>query len=209
MTAGANQTKMGVLVQARTELTRRKIFEAAFELLGASGVDNTSVDDIVEKAGVSKATVYYHFTGKAELVEAMVRYRSRGLLDAFEDLAEKHADDPMAAIRGLVEAQLEFLTANASFSRLLTTEIWRSDRPWHAALVEVRNRLTNTFCRVVRHGVDMGIYRSDIDPDFAGYAIFGMTTYAALDRLSHEPDRPYDDLLDQITRLVEASLVKC
>lgn len=200
---------MEICVQARTELTRRRIFEAAFELVGASGVDNTSVDEIVEKAGVSKATVYYHFTGKAELVEAMIRYRSRPLLASFEELAEKHADDPTAAIRALVEVQLEFLTTNASFSRLLTTEIWRSDRPWHSALTEVRNQLTNTFCRVVRHGVDTGVYRPDIDPDFAGYAIFGTTTYAALDRLAHEPHRPYGDLLDQITLLVQASLVQC
>lgn len=196
-------------MQARTEVTKRRIFEAAFKLIGRSGIDTTTVDEIVEEAGVSKATVYYHFTGKDELVEAMVRHRSRELLDRFQVVAAEHADDPMAAISALVEAQLEFLTREASFSKFLTSEIWRTDRLWHETLSDVRRRLTDTLCVTVKRGVEIGVFRDDIDPDFAGYAIFGTTTYAALDRLAHEPNRAYDDLLVQITGLVRASLVKC
>jgi hypothetical protein len=67
----------------------------------------------------------------------------------------------------------------------------------------------NVICRVVRVGVDRGEFRSSIDPDFAGYALFGMTTFCAIDGLTHDTHRPFEDLQQQILNATWATLRVC
>jgi AcrR family transcriptional regulator len=58
--------------RARSESAHRKVLEAALELIANHGVDATSMDAIADAAGVSKATIYKHWTDKdALLLEAM------------------------------------------------------------------------------------------------------------------------------------------
>ncbi|MFW3145890.1 MAG: TetR/AcrR family transcriptional regulator, partial [Thermoplasmatota archaeon] len=44
--------------------TRERIMEAAFELFNSKGYDRVSINEIVEKAGVSKGGLFHHFDSK-------------------------------------------------------------------------------------------------------------------------------------------------
>ncbi len=196
-------------MSTRTAITKRRLYDAAIELIGERGYDNTSVDDIVEAAGMAKGTVYYHFTGKAELFESLIRERMGSLVERFREIEVAHSDDPQAAIAELVRVLLEFLSAETAYSRLMVTELWRTDRPWYPTLLHMRTELVNTMCRVVKSGIEKNVFRSDIDPDFGGYALFGMTTFCMLDASTHEPHRTYEDLLEQILSATWAALRVC
>jgi AcrR family transcriptional regulator len=191
---------------ARAEMTRLRLFEATLDLVGSRGVDDTTVDQIAQRARVAKATIYYHFEGKADLIEAAIEQRGGVLVDRFARIAERTELAPLERIAGLVRAQLEFLTGEHAFTKLITCEMWRTDRPWHPTLTRIRHDLTETICGVVSDGIADGSFRPGIDPDFAGYLLFGMTTFSAIDRFVHEPERPYDDLLEQITGAVAAAV---
>jgi AcrR family transcriptional regulator len=52
----------------RAQITRRKLVDAALELFFEKGYDNVTVDDICEKAGVSKGAFYGHFKSKDQAV---------------------------------------------------------------------------------------------------------------------------------------------
>jgi AcrR family transcriptional regulator len=56
--------------------TRRRIIEAAGELFYGDGVRSVGVDTIAEKAGVTKRTLYYHFTSKDELITEYLQARN-------------------------------------------------------------------------------------------------------------------------------------
>ena len=43
----------------RREATRQKLYEAAVTLIAEQGFSATTVDEIAERAGVAKGTVYY------------------------------------------------------------------------------------------------------------------------------------------------------
>lgn len=53
-----------------TPRTRDRIISAASKLFYGEGVRSVSVDAVAEKAGVTKRTLYYHFSSKDELVAA-------------------------------------------------------------------------------------------------------------------------------------------
>lgn len=61
----------GVVIPAeKTEGTRQGILEAALALFAERGFASTTVADIAERAGVSKAAIYWHFRDKEALLEA-------------------------------------------------------------------------------------------------------------------------------------------
>lgn len=58
-----------------------QVLAAAGELFRAEGYGATSMDAVARRAGVSKATVYAHFSGKKELFAAMIAARAERLAD--------------------------------------------------------------------------------------------------------------------------------
>ena len=52
--------------------TRERILDAALTLFAEQGYDATSMREISEQLGITKAALYYHFDSKAEIVRAML-----------------------------------------------------------------------------------------------------------------------------------------
>ncbi|HVX44181.1 MAG TPA: helix-turn-helix domain-containing protein [Mycobacteriales bacterium] len=58
--------------RSRTD-TRERIIEVAFELFSEQGYDKTSLREIAERLGVTKAALYYHFKTKEDIVRSHVQ----------------------------------------------------------------------------------------------------------------------------------------
>jgi AcrR family transcriptional regulator len=100
----------------RTTDTRARIQAAALELFIARGFAQTSLREIADQLGVTKAALYYHFSSKAELIRSIVQpliddtdrfiaeaaASARGpreLLESFFDLLVPHKPLFMALLR--------------------------------------------------------------------------------------------------------------
>jgi AcrR family transcriptional regulator len=55
----------------RADLRRAALVDAAGELFVSKGVEATTVDEIVEMAGVAKGTFYHYFKSKSDLLDAL------------------------------------------------------------------------------------------------------------------------------------------
>lgn len=67
-TSGATESRLRAAKTRRAETTRARIRSAANDLFLDRGVDGTTVDAIVERAGVSKGTFYVHYDRKEDLL---------------------------------------------------------------------------------------------------------------------------------------------
>jgi AcrR family transcriptional regulator len=68
----------GVATAVRSEGgARQRILDTAYELFSRRGVRSVGVDEVVERAGVAKATLYRHFRTKDELVVAFLVRREQ------------------------------------------------------------------------------------------------------------------------------------
>lgn len=56
---------------SRSEATRRRITAAVRELLAEGTFHTSSVDQVADRAGISRATLYQHFRSRLELVDAI------------------------------------------------------------------------------------------------------------------------------------------
>lgn len=195
-------------MSARSDSTRARIFEAAIQLISEKGVSATTVDEIVERAGVAKGTVYYHFKGKTELVEALIASELTLLLERFsQDIPA--SDDPLDRVMALVRAELEWIRDNRAFSKIFITEIWREDRMWRQTLVKLRQSIIARIRDAVQIGIDAEAFPAEMDPDFAASALFGLTATTALDWLVFAPERPIEFVEQQIEALVGRAVRAC
>jgi AcrR family transcriptional regulator len=57
------------------ELTRKNLLEIAFKELLKTGLENTGLELISEKAGVTRGAVYWHFKNKDHLLDSIIEYK--------------------------------------------------------------------------------------------------------------------------------------
>lgn len=72
--------------------TRAKIVAAAFDVFGDENGLHARIEDVAEKADVTRATVYNHFTGMAELREALTFEVTHDFLEAVTRTISKMPD---------------------------------------------------------------------------------------------------------------------
>ena len=72
--------------------TRRALIEAATELFTDRGFAATSIEDVVQKARVTRGALYHHFTNKADLFLAVFEELEQRLMDDVSRAAYSGAD---------------------------------------------------------------------------------------------------------------------
>ncbi len=96
--------------------TREKIMDSAEALILEQGFSASSVDRIIERAGITKGSFFYHFESKAALAHALVERFAcldRGHLDTGLARADKLTPDPlqqMLVFVGLFQEEAEAMT---------------------------------------------------------------------------------------------------
>src|SRR5690606_11125048 len=71
---------------------RRQLLDVAKALFAEKGFDGTSVEEIAQRADVSKPVVYEHFGGKEGIYAVVVDRETQTLIDQM--VASLHADHP-------------------------------------------------------------------------------------------------------------------
>jgi len=102
----------------RAAETRRRILAAVRELLAEDVFHDCTVEDVAERAGVSRATLYQHFRSRLELIDAMCD--SMGQNPALLDLRGRvDLPDPDAALaETLADATRFWASEDAVLSQL-------------------------------------------------------------------------------------------
>ena len=67
--------------RADARRNRLRILEAAADLIGAQGFDRVTIDDIAQRAGVAKGTIFHRFGNRAGLAVGLLDERERRLQD--------------------------------------------------------------------------------------------------------------------------------
>ena len=75
--------------ERRKEARPAELLDAALDLFVERGYAATRLDDVAQRAGVSKGTVYLYFDSKEELFKAVVRDGHVRAIEAAEELVEE------------------------------------------------------------------------------------------------------------------------
>jgi AcrR family transcriptional regulator len=79
---GRNAKTIKHALTPRGAATKRRIVEAAAELIYAKGVERVSLDEVMEASGASKSQLYHYFDNKVALVREVIEFQTGRILEA-------------------------------------------------------------------------------------------------------------------------------
>lgn len=168
--------------------TKQAILDAALELSASGGITGTTMDDVAAKAGVAKGSLYYNFSSKDQLFEALIEHGIANLVDA---LVVARGDlTGTAALRQIVLATLDRIQQNRAMSKLLAAELFRTDRMWRESLQEIRSGVIELYAQALREASPSPLPAAVT----MGSAIFGAVLVAGLEWAVFEPERGRDEI---------------
>ena len=135
----------------RAPQTREAILEAVRELLAVRRLDDLQVNEIVERAGISRQTFYVHFETKYSVIAALIANTGEGILDVWSPLFDGEGPLQEAQIRKVSAQTIAHWREQATLFSA-TIEGWHTDAEihdvWNDVLARFSERLTE---RVRKH----------------------------------------------------------
>lgn len=143
------------------DVSKRILTEAA-DLFFRYGIRNITMDDIAEKLGISKRTIYETFKDKNELLINCFEEYSKERYEVNEEII-KNSQNILAAI-------CSFIQRGAVALDLLNPAFFSDMRKYHKdiwimASQQQNEKNYNLAYRLLRKGINEGVFRKDINID--------------------------------------------
>ena len=173
---------------ARGRATRERIVAAAAELIAERGVAETSLDDVIERAGASKSQLYHYFDDRSALLRAVVVANADRVLGDLPPL------DSWRAIRSwfesLVELQIERRACGGCPIGSLVGQLAESDEQARRALAASLDRWAAHLVEGLRSLQHAGKLDPGVDADaLATATLASIQGGLLLTQSARDPDR--------------------
>ncbi len=103
------------------EARKRDILEVATELFSEKGYHEVKVDEIAEKVGLSKGTIYLYYKNKETLFYSIIIEKTNSLEVQLESAIQSQ-DSFLQALKNFVHTFLMFFRENESFFKIIHSE---------------------------------------------------------------------------------------
>jgi AcrR family transcriptional regulator len=154
-----------------------KLTKAA-ELFAERGLDQTKMEDVAQVTGVPKATLYYYFTGKEEILAHLLADTLQAITDAVA-IALDTEGDAASRLQAVIDAQLRVMNDHPSACRALISELGRAGRIPEIVLA-LDTAYYSPVTRILAEGAADGSLRGVGEVGEAVAAIFGAVTITGL-----------------------------
>jgi AcrR family transcriptional regulator len=167
-------------VARRRDRRKAEIVRTATALLAEHGYQGMNLEDVAERTDIAKATLYHYFSGKDELVTAVIETLTVEVNRRLEqELAAVAEGSHLEQLRTLIREQLRVLTDTAP--EVATVFSWPGawPEPFQELIKDSRRRHDAIFRRVVEGGLAAGEFDCP-DPDVALQCLHGVLNQASL-----------------------------
>ena len=181
--------------QQRSRATVERIVAAGAELLRREGYETFSTNRVAQEAGISPGSLYQYFPDKQAIVDEVIDRWSVEVTDRVASaLAQRIGEEGLQMIRGVVEALVVALEADAPLLRIVLVELPPARTRTSLLALERRVRELTTA------------YLAGRDPRGAGHADRAWVLVVAVENLIarwvlDDPDLSRDRLVDEVTAL--------
>ena len=135
-----------------------KILDALEELLTSRDMQAITVQEIAQAAGIGKGSIYYYFSSKEEILDALIERNYKKPLDLAKNLATQKEIPPFTRMAMLFQAcrssSAEFIRQDASVSALETGTEWAflHQKYLNYMVTELKPVLTS----IIQQGIEAG-----------------------------------------------------
>ena len=175
---------------------RRQLLGAAQEVFVAQGYHAAAMDEIAERAGVSKPVLYQHFPGKLELYLALLD-ESVDALTATVQRALASTNDNKQRVTATFTAFFDFVASTGQAFRLVFESDLRNEPAVRERLDRSMQNCAEMISQVIREDAGIG----DDEAHLLGLGLVGMAQVSATYWLSTARPIPKDAAEELMARL--------
>ena len=145
-------------MRKEAEERRNEILDAADELFGQKGFDGTSTNEILEKVGIARGTLYYHFKSKEDIMDALIERYTVQILYCAKEIAANKNISVYERIIGVVMA-LNISDGNGK------EVIEHMHKPQNALMHQkiqkvIVNEVPPVLTGIIREGIEQGLFNT-------------------------------------------------
>ncbi|CCK31728.1 TetR family transcriptional regulator [Streptomyces davaonensis JCM 4913] len=161
---------MARVSQEHLDARRRQILEGAARCFARNGFHATSMQDVLKEVDLSAGAVYRYFSGKDELISAIVKGVLAELVTVFEEVTRQSPPPPLDELVGEVLGRAMRIWGSLTiddapaFPRLMM-QVWAEtarDPDLSGVMDEVYGVVSVAWTRVFEGYQDAGMMRADI-----------------------------------------------
>ncbi|HEV2376497.1 MAG TPA: TetR/AcrR family transcriptional regulator [Streptosporangiaceae bacterium] len=175
---------------------RRQLLNAAQEVFVAQGYHAAAMDEIAERAGVSKPVLYQHFPGKLELYLALLDESVEALTAAVSAALASTSDNKLR-VTATFTAFFDFVGDTGQAYRLVFESDLRNEPAVRDRLDAAMNRCAELVSEIIRE--DAGV--QDAEAHLLGMGLVGMAHVCAVYWLTTGHPIPKDAAEQLLSRL--------
>lgn len=141
---------------------KEKLLKGAEALFMKYGVRSITMDEIARHLGISKKTIYQHFTDKDDIVESF----ARGHLERQRQQLDKITEESKNAVEEMVKLSICLKENMRGVNPSLLFDLQKyHPRAWNAWLEFKSKVIHQSIIRSMKQGMEEGYFRSDINMD--------------------------------------------
>ena len=153
------------------DIRKDQIMNAAQIVVASKGYDQTRMDDIVEKAQLSKGAIYWYYKSKKDIYLSLIDYwfneYSAGVLKSLED-----KDSSSEQLKSLFEYFVDQFDQNPDTFKIMV-EFWRTaglDADFNNKLQEIYSQFLEYIIDIIKNGINGGEFK-EVDPRITALSI--------------------------------------
>ena len=139
------------------EKRKKELLKIAYDMFLTQGYENTSVDEIIEKAQIAKGTYYYYFKSKEQMLEEVIDM----MIDSESEMAKQIIGMDISAPQKIVGIIASIKPTEAEQPIKDTLFQPENVLMHHKVRQKLINILTPLLSEVIREGVEEGIFECD------------------------------------------------
>lgn len=145
------------------ENQKERIVENASKLFIRYGIKSITMDEVADSQGISKRTLYEHFTNKQELLKECIDYNYQLSIEQRDELKNRYPDDPLEIIyRTFRNIMINLNNMHPGF----ITDIQKYHSTLWKEHIESNQKENIEFTKtIIAKGVKQGIFHQKINTD--------------------------------------------
>lgn len=162
------------------DMVRKKIIDAASVLYAKKGFADTSLQEISEKAGVTRTVTRYHVKTKSEIMRMIME----DILTCFQESLikiTKDIDDPKEKLTAALYIYLTVVDQQREKALLIYQKSSSLNRASKSRIMQLEVEVSSIFAQIINEGIEQGVFKS-VDVDLMAYNIMMLAHMWALKR---------------------------
>ena len=152
---------------------REEILKAAITIFAQKGYHDTSISDIIERAGIARGTFYLYFENKRQIFDSILENLMLELDRSIKKiLIGPGYPDPLQQLKANLERVLTLLIDNPEVSAILLKRAPGLDIESDQKITEFYRNMATMIDHAIGEGIKMGLIR-ECDPTIVAYCIVG------------------------------------